>query len=124
MITWNREKCIRWRIKCGFENQKYLSDACTSGIPWTTACLSVISRAIFVKMDWSFVPTAKIIWENYVIIRFVPILSLYNNVCNWEKALTTKGSNDAQNIAFHPAVFTVSHSQGLVNLQNLDISKE
>lgn len=62
-VTWNNAKWINWRTNLGRPNQKYLSEPCTRGIPWTTACLSVISRAILVNIAWSFVPTAKIICE-------------------------------------------------------------
>lgn len=64
IITWNKAKWIRWRSSWGQSNQKYRSEPCTKGIPWTTACVSTISSAIVAIIAWSFVPTARIICKN------------------------------------------------------------
>lgn len=64
VITWNKAKWIRWRSNWGQSNQKYRSEPCTRGIPWTTACVSTISSAIVAIIAWSFVPTARIICKN------------------------------------------------------------
>lgn len=59
--TWKSVKWMRNRSSFGRLNQKYLSPTCTRGIPWTTACLSWISRAIFVMIACNLVPTANTI---------------------------------------------------------------
>lgn len=71
--TWNRAKWMRWRTNWGRPNQKYLSEPCTKGIPWTTACLSVISIAIFVNMAWSSVPIARMICNIIIIFTYVKL---------------------------------------------------
>lgn len=58
-VTWKSTKWMRYRISSGQLNQKWLSETCTRGIPWTTACLSWISIAIWEMIAWSFAPTAK-----------------------------------------------------------------
>lgn len=100
LSTWNKTKWIRWRTNWGQLNQKYLSEPCTSGIPWTTACLSVISRAIFVRTAWSFVPTAKTICNRLNSQDLIFYINLEKTF--QRKLLTTKGIMDAQNIACHP----------------------
>jgi hypothetical protein len=61
--TTNNVKWIKNRTKWGRPNQKWWSLNFTSGIPWITACLSCISRAINAIIACNFVPMAKINWK-------------------------------------------------------------
>ena len=65
MNTWKRVRWMRWRINRGQLNQKCLSETCTRGMPWTTACLSWISTAIWVIIACSFVPTARTTFNRF-----------------------------------------------------------
>lgn len=67
--TWNNVKWMRNRMNWGRPNQKWWSLSCTRGIPWITACLSLISRAIRVMIACNFVPTAKIVCKSNCFIR-------------------------------------------------------
>lgn len=103
--TWNRAKWIRWRTNCGRPNQKYLSEPCTRGIPWITVCFSTISRAILVRIAWSFVPTAKIICSEWMMMDYRNLARELRGLrlqVRWGFHLTITGISDAQNNACHP----------------------
>lgn len=98
--TWNKAKWRRWSSNWGRLNQKYLSEPCTRGIPWTTACLSVIPRAILVRIAWSFVLTAKMIWKVVKMRLTGPWHS--RRFTQEYTCLTSTGRIDAQNNVSQP----------------------
>lgn len=90
---------MRNKANCGFLNQKCWSLSCTSGIPWTTTCLSWISMAILAIIACSFIPIARII---YIIDEKVTNLIIWKRSISHARVLTTRGSIDAQNNSSHP----------------------
>lgn len=99
---WNNVKWMKKRTRAGRPNQKCWSPSWTTGIPWTTTCLSLISRAIVVMIAWSFVPTASMICIcSYVEYEEIDRLKR-NKWTNINNFLTNRGIIETHTIVPHP----------------------